>query len=164
MSGLRVEKGKVVFVTYRIVDLAGKVLEQVDIPVGYVHGDRGYFIPRLERALEGAAAGEAVTVRLEPHEGFGEHRAELTFTDKIQNVPSEYHRIGAEAEFQGPDGKEITMRVAKIRNGKVTLDGNHPFAGKIVIYHIMIDHVRDAGVEELKSGQAIRPEEPVRLH
>jgi len=152
MAGRRVGKRKVVFLTYRIADLEGQLHEQMDLPIGYVHGANSNLFEQIEGALDGHAVGDTVEVELTPQDGFGEHRPELTYTEAIENVPPEYRHLGAEAEFQNERGESMTMVVTRIENGQITLDGNHPLAGKTVIFTVTIADIRDATAEEIASG------------
>jgi len=149
MSEMPIEKGKLVEFTYVIVDARGAVVEQIDLPVNYIHGKNSGMYPKIENALEGHKAGETIRVSLTPEEGFGMPDPSMTFIDDIDNVPEEFHHIGAEAEFQNEDGKTKTFRVTEIKEGKLTLDGNHPLAGQTVEFLVNILQVREATKDEL---------------
>lgn len=152
MSEQKVAANKVVSVTYSIVDHSGEVLEQSDLPVEYLHGsDHGLF-EKVEQALEGKGIGESVSVTLQPAEAFGERNEDMTFTDRIENVPPEYRKMGAEAEFRNENGESLKMVVTHIDSGTITLDGNHPFAGKTVTFNVKVADVRDASSDELRDG------------
>ncbi len=94
---------------------------------------------------------------LSPAEGFGEHNSSLTFTDDIDNVPSEFRRLSAELEMQNPQGEPRTFIVTKIEKGRLTVDSNHPFAGKTVPFHVEVMPVRDATADELRKAGANPP-------
>ena len=147
MSEQKVEENKVVSLTYVIMDETGAVLEQYDLPISYVHGNNSNMYPRVAQALEGARVGDEVEVTLSPAEGFGEHDPGLTFSDHIENVPPEYRQLGAEATFQKEQGETMTMTVVKIEDGKIILEGNHPFAGKTVTFKLRVTAIRDATAE-----------------
>lgn len=147
-----VELNRVVYLTYEIKDVAGNLLERTDIPVGYVHGGHSALFKKIEHSLEGHKVGDTVHVTLAPDEGFGEHDPGLVFTDDIENVPPEYRRIGAEATFENGQGEQRVMVVSRIADGKLTLDGNHPFAGKTVIFQVTISSIREAGKVEIEHG------------
>ena len=147
-----ISRNKVVYITYSILDDAGQVFEQHDLPVGYVHGVNSPLLEKIETALQGHNTGDRIEVLVTPEEGFGPHRPELTFTDDIENVPPEHRRIGAEVQFDGEHGNSLTMRVTRIENGKLTVDGNHPLAGKTVQYVVNVAAVRDATGDEIASG------------
>lgn len=148
----RITKNKVVSVTYEVHDENGQLLERYDLPVSYLHGVQRELFEKIEQALEGRTAGDSVSVTLTPDEGFGPHRPELTFTDDLANVPYEYRRLGAEVLFQNDRGENLTMVVTRIEDGKLTVDGNHPFAGKTVIFTVKVADVRDATREEIAQG------------
>jgi FKBP-type peptidyl-prolyl cis-trans isomerase SlyD len=152
MPESRVEPLKVVYITYRILDHLGQILDQVDLPVGYIHGGRSDLFPQIERELAGCEVGDTVDVTLTPDEAFGRHQPGLTFTDAIENVPPEYRRVGAEASFQSDRGETMTMTVTRVQDGKVILDGNHPLAGKTITFRVTVTDIRDATPEEIARG------------
>ena len=152
-----IKKDKYVSLTYTITDENDEILERIDMPVNYVHGRDSQVIEKVEKALEGCAQGDEISVELSPDEGFGEHQAELTFIDHIDNVPPEFRHVGAEVEFQNDKGESRMFRVTKIEDGKLTVDGNHPFAGKVITYNIKINTVRDATPDEIANGAMQMP-------
>lgn len=157
-----VATNKVVTVTYSICDASGEVLEQSDLPVDYLHGsDNGLFF-KVEEALLGKGIGDTVEVTLSPEEGFGEKDPSLTYSDKIENVPPEYRKLGAEAEFRNESGGSIKMVVTHVDNGTITLDGNHPFAGKTLIFNVKVVGVREPTAEELQQG--VNPQQRPTMH
>lgn len=155
MSEQRVARNKVVSVSYSIRDESDNVLEQVEVPVDYLHGGDSGLFEKIEQALEGCAVGDVVEVTLSPEEGFGPRNPDLTFSDVIENVPPQYRRLGAEAEFVNEQGEQITMVVTHIDEGTVTLDGNHPMAGKTTIFRVTVVAIRDASPDEIRAGSAM---------
>lgn len=149
-----VSKHKVVAVTYSILDESGAILEQSDIPVYYVHGGPNDMFPDVEEALDGCELGESVEVVLPPASAFGEHDPSLTFVDDIDKVPPQFRRIGAEVQMQNESGEVRSFFVSNIENGKLTVDGNHPFAGKTLTYALTVADIRDATEEEKQKGVA----------
>lgn len=143
---------KVVAITYTIVDDSGIILEQSDIPVYYVHGGPNDMFPDIEAALDGCTLGDSVEVVLPPEKAFGYHDPAMTFTDDIDNVPPEFRRVGAEVEMQNDRGETRSFFVSKIEADKLTVDGNHPYAGKTLTYAVTVADIRDATEEEKKKG------------
>lgn len=144
--------GKVVSFTYSIVDEAGDIIEQSDLPISYVHGGKHDLFEKVEEQLEGSVVGDTVEVSLTPEEGFGPHDPNLTYTDSLDNVPPEFHRVGAEVEMVNDAGDSKTFVVTNIEDGKLTVDGNHPMAGKVITFHISVTAIRDATDEEMANG------------
>ena len=148
----KITHNKFVSLVYTITDDDDNTLEHTDIPIQYIQGAESQVIEKIEIALDGHEAGDLVHVKLSPEEGFGAHQPELTFSDDINNVPPQFHSIGAEVEFQNDNGESKIFRVTAIEDGKLTVDGNHPFAGKSVTYNITVKEVRNATADELKHG------------
>ena len=158
MTDAVVGKHKVVSIVYQIRNEAGDIMEQIDYPVSYVHGGPSDLIEKVETALEGAVVGDSVEVVLEPDEAFGEHDPALTFTDKLENVPPQFRHVGAEVEMQNDEGESRSFVVSKIENGKLTVDGNHPLAGKRVTFIVTVKEIRDATEAEIKQGVTAMPQ------
>ncbi len=153
MSKEQVQPGKYVTISYSITDEDGNVVEQHDLPIGFVYGSDTELIGGMDKAILGKKAGDTVEVELAPEQAFGEHDPNLTFTDDIENVPPQFRRVGAEVQMQNEAGEVKTFYVSKIEDGKVTVDGNHPLAGKRLKVRVNILEVRDAKPgEELTSG------------
>ena len=148
----KISNNKFVSLVYTITDDDDNILERIDMPVQYIQGVKSQVIEKIESALTGHKTGDLVHVKLNPDEGFGPHQPELTFSDDISNVPPQFHSIGAEVEFQNEQGESKIFRVTHIDENKLTVDGNHPFAGKTITYNITVKEVRDATASELKNG------------
>ena len=152
MAGQCVARNKVVSFTYSIVDETGEIIEQSDLPISYVHGGTHDLFEKVEHELDGSVIGDTVTVELTPEEGFGLRDPALTYTDELENVPPEFRRLGAEVEMMNDQGETRKFTVTRIENGKLTVDGNHPMAGKTIIFHIRVTDIRDATAEEIANG------------
>ena len=153
-----VEKNKVVSFTHSILNNKGEVEEQSNVPMEYVHGADQRVFPLVIEAMEGAKVGDTKEIILEPLDGFGVYDENKTYREKLENVPPEYHTVGAEASFKSEDGQELKMKVVSVENGEVFLDGNHPFAGKTMTFKITVEAIRDATAEETDSGLVEEPE------
>ena len=160
MSKAVVEKNKVVSLSYVLHNQKGDIFEYRDLPVAYLHDSGSDLFPKIERALEGQAVGERIKVTLAPSAAFGEHDPRLTFTDDIDNVPPELRRLGVEFEAQNAKGESMIFVVTEVRDGKLTVDANHPLAGQTVIFEVTVHDIRDTTPEEIQSG---RPKIPIPL-
>jgi FKBP-type peptidyl-prolyl cis-trans isomerase SlyD len=149
MSDQTVRPGKFVSLTYSIVDECGQVVEQSDLPVSYIYGGETEMIGGMDTAMAGKKAGDTVQLTVSPEQGFGRHDPDLTFTDDLENVPPEFRRIGAEVQMQNEAGEVKTFYVTGIENGKLTVDANHPLAGKQLKVTVRILEVRDATQEDM---------------
>lgn len=158
MSGQIVETNKHVMFSYTIVDADhGDVLEQVEIPMGYVHGGEQRMFDKVEKAMEGAGIGDEIEITLGPDDTFGAPDPELIFTDSMDNVPPQFHRVGAEVEFQNDQGDIKSFTVTNIEDGLLTIDGNSPLVGKKLTFKVIIHDIRDASEKEIKTGRPAMP-------
>ncbi len=143
---------------YTLKDEVGTVLEQSDPgePLAYLHG-HGHIIPGLEKELSGRTSGDELTVTVQPAEGYGEYDDSL-----VQRVPRRALRgisdiraglrLQAQTE-QGPRAVTVTQVIGDM----VTLDGNHPMAGKTLQFEVRIEDVRPATEAELEHGHVHGP-------
>ena len=147
---------KFVELTYRIIDQTnGEVIEQVEEPLGYVQGDNTLLFNQVTKELEGKSVGDEVEILLRAEDAFGPKLEELIFTDEINNVPVEYRFIGAAVTMQNDKGGTKDFIVSSIEDGKLTIDGNHPLAGKDIIFYVEVLSVRDATADEIIEGGSI---------
>lgn len=157
MAAASAGSGKVVTFTYSISDDSGEILEQSDLPISYVHGGKHDLFEKVEDAMDGAVVGDSIDVRLSPEEGFGAHDPRLTYIDDVENVPPEFQHIGADVEMMNDQGESMKFTVTSIDNGKLTVDGNHPMAGKSITFHIKIIDIRTATPDEIVNGVEAMP-------
>ncbi len=158
MSEQTVQPGKYVGLTYTIMDDQGSVVEQHDVPLGFVYGSDTELVGGMDKAILGKQVGEEVEVKLGPEEAYGERDPSLTFTDDLDNVPPQFRKIGAEVQMQNEAGEVKTFYVTGIQDDKLTVDGNHPLAGKTLTIKVKIVEVRDArpGEEKVSGIHAVQ--------
>lgn len=157
MSEQRISKHKYVEFTYQITEENGQLIEQVSMPVGYAYGGAQQMFDQVEAAIEGLAVGEKASVELPEGEAYGEHDPNMIFTDDLSNVPPQFQKVGAQFEMQNENGESKVFVVTALDDKTITVDGNHPMAGKKVIFSLTIVTVRDATAEEI-NGQITQPE------
>jgi len=136
--------GKYVGLTYSILDDNGNVVEQHDLPVGFVFGGATELVGGMDKVVGGKSVGDEVKVTIPPEEGYGLRDESLTFTDDINNVPPEFRRLGAEVQMANEAGEAKAFVVSEIKDGQLTVDGNHPLAGKELTVVVRIIEVRDS--------------------
>lgn len=138
---------------YSLKDDEGTVIDQSQPgqPLSYLHG-HGNIIPGLEAALLGKAAGDSVDVRVDPADGYGEPNPTLEQVvprDRFQGVES----LEVGMQFQAnTDQGPVSVRVTKIEDEDVTVDGNHPLAGKHLNFSVTVQEVRAGTEEEIAHG------------
>ena len=157
-----IQGGKLVELTYKVTDRAsGQVLTCVEFPLGYVHGHNEILAPSVHKELEGKSAGDVIEVPIDGNRIFGARDESLVFTDRIENVPEEYRRIGTSILMENDKGKTRSFLVTRMDEQTLTVDGNNPLCGREVVFTLEILTVRDATDEERKAGGAIGAEPDV---
>jgi FKBP-type peptidyl-prolyl cis-trans isomerase SlyD len=151
-----IQDGKFVELTYKVTDKkSGHVLTMVEFPLGYVHGHNEILAPSVHRELDGKSAGDVIDVPIDGHRIFGARDESLVFTDRIENVPEEYRRIGTSILMENGKGQTRSFLVTRIDDKTLTVDGNNPLCGREVVFTLEILTVREATEQEMKVGGAI---------
>jgi FKBP-type peptidyl-prolyl cis-trans isomerase SlyD len=123
--------------------------------VSYIHGGHRELIGGMDEALSGKRAGDRVDLQLSEDQGFGDHNSDLTFTDDLDNVPPEFRFVGAEVEMANDQGDVRTFYVTHVGDRTLTVDGNHPLAGKALHVHVRIQEVRDPTPQDLEQDREV---------
>lgn len=150
-----VTHNKLVYITYSILDERGMVVEQHDIPVGYVQGANSGILLAIESAVAGRKVGERIEITLTPEEGYGLRDESLVFTDQLDNVPPQFRRVGAEVTFENEAGETKIFYVTAISGDQLTLDGNPSLAGQSVKCLVNVKDIREATLEEIRNGRPL---------
>lgn len=151
---MTIAKDSAVFFNYTLTDSEGNTLDQSPEgqPLGYLHGHNN-IIAGLEEQLEGKSAGDKLVAVVEPADAYGEYHEEA-----IQQVPREHFQgvddiqVGMQFQAQADNGQAMMVVVKEVSDDIVTIDGNHPLAGKQLSFDVEIADVREATEEELAHG------------
>ena len=146
---MQVSMNTVVTMTYELKDADGVVLESSDQPVAYLHGGYDNIFPKVEEAMHGKNIGDTIELALEPADAFGEYDAELVQIEPASAFPQENLKEGSQFEGEDETGEVILYTVTNVADGKVVVDGNHPWAGQRIIFKATIKDVRSANQEEV---------------
>lgn len=152
---MKAARGRVVSLHYTLTDDLGVQLDSSrgHEPLVYLHGF-GNIIPGLERALEGCEAGFSSTIQVAPADGYGEYNPRAVFdAPRGQFPPGEDIQVGMQVQGQGAHGL-LNFTVVGVNDEVVTLDANHPMAGKNLHFAVEVVEVRDATAQELAHGHA----------
>ena len=150
---MKVANDKVVTLEYTLSDAGGQVLDSSDgkEALSLIHG-RGSVFPAIEEAIAGHNMGERLTLELTPEQSYGQHDPRL-----IRQVPRS--NFGGDGDIEPGmqflrliDGERYIVTVSAVEGDQITIDANHPLAGKHLRFDLVITGVRNALDEELRSG------------
>lgn len=150
---MQIEEKKVVVIDYSVKTLDGQLIESSEghEPLAFLCGYQNVILG-LEKALLGKSAGEKLQVEIAPEDAYGERSEEM-----IKEVPMAAFQgvdnieAGMQFHAESPDGNQL-VTVTKVENDIVTVDGNHPLAGVVLVFDVDIKQVRDASDDELSRG------------
>ncbi len=134
----KAQEGDMVTVVYQGILEDGSIFDgsEEDEPLVFVLGE-DTVLPGFEKAIVGMEIGEQKTVRVPPEEGFGLHLERLVDNLAVEALPAGLElKVGAQLEVTAEDGSRFKVTVTDIESGRVTLDANHPLAGKSLVFHI----------------------------
>jgi FKBP-type peptidyl-prolyl cis-trans isomerase SlyD len=165
---MKIEKNKVVVLSYEL-EVEGKVVDAAtqDNPLNYIQGMH-MLIPRFEDELEGLEEGAAFSFTIQPEEGYGSYdekrrillpKSAFTIQGEVREDLMEIGRI---LPMVGADGSIVNATVVEVKEEGVTMDFNHPMAGKVLNFKGKVLSVRDATEKELTEGlhgEFLPPEE-----
>jgi FKBP-type peptidyl-prolyl cis-trans isomerase SlyD len=155
---MKISKGTVVQFYYRIKDLDGKEIESnFNVQaVAYLHGYNN-MMPGIEKSLESMSKGDLLEAELEAAETYGEIQADSEQRISVKHLLSAEKKpkwkAGMTAVVNSEQGqREVTL--IKVGKFMVTIDTNHPLAGKTLQFEFQVEDVRAATDEEIEHGHA----------
>lgn len=150
---MEINAGRVAAIHYTLTDDDGQVIDKSapQSPLRYLHG-AGNIVPGLEKALDGKQAGDSLRAEVPPEQGYGPRHDGL-----VQQVPRSAFPADARIEpgikFEARTERgPLVVTVTEVGDEAVTVDGNHPLAGKKLHFDVEVAEVRDATEQEKQQG------------
>jgi FKBP-type peptidyl-prolyl cis-trans isomerase SlyD len=146
----------IVSIAYTLTDTdSGEELDKStkEEPLKYLHG-HGQLVPGVEQALEGQTSGHSTKLTLEAADAYGERDEDRVLTVPMERFGDETPEVGAVVQAATADGHAFRLKVTKVEGDEITMDGNHPLAGRKLTFELEVVEVRPATEEELSHGHA----------
>ena len=149
---MAIEANQIVSIEYEVKDGDTVVDSNVGgAPLVFMFG-KGQIIQGLENGIKDMNIGEKGDVLVQPADAYGEINGDAT-----QEVPKDQFAgidlaIGMTLYGQGEDGQTTQVIVKEIGEENVTIDFNHPLAGKALMFSVTVNSVREASAEEAMTG------------
>ncbi len=107
-------------------------------PLIFTLGKSG-IISGFEKAVIGMRPGQDKKVEVSPGEGYGPHRPDLVMTVSRKNLPPDLNpQVGQQLSVSQDEKQYAVVTVTDIKDDTVTLDANHPLAGKDLVFDIKL--------------------------
>ena len=105
-------------------------------PIAFEIG-AGQIIPGFEKAVEGMEPGQKTSTVVPAAEAYGpRHEEALVNVQRSKLPPDLQPEVGQQLQVQQPDGQPLPVRVVRVEDAEITLDSNHPLAGKDLAFEI----------------------------
>ena len=145
---------KVISIEYTLNDANSKV--QLDTNVGGAPlefiSDMGQIIPGLEKELVNLNAGDKADVLVQPVDAYGEYNEEAAQTLPKEQFADIELKEGMSLYGTGEGGETVQVVVKSVSETEVTIDYNHPMAGKTLMFSVSVLATRAATEEEIQVG------------
>lgn len=135
-----VEEGSTVKVHYTGKLKDGQVFDTSEErePLEFEMG-AGQMIPGFEKAVLGMEKDESKTVEIESDEAYGDVNDQLFLEVPKSELPDDIDpEVGMQLQVQQEEGKEVPVQITEVKDSSITLDANHPLAGKDLVFDIRI--------------------------
>lgn len=134
----KAQDGDKVTITFQGVLEDGSVFDESDEadPLVFVLGENEV-LPGLELAVEGMQVGDQKTFTIPPEQGYGVRQPNLVEKVAISALPEDMDlQVGGKLEVTAEDGTVFQLLIVKKDSDTVTLDANHPLAGRSLTLQI----------------------------
>lgn len=110
---------------------------------------QGRLIPGFEKGLIDMKLNEKKTITIVSDEAYGAVREDLIQEVQKSELPQEITpEVGMGLVSKSSDGHEMNLQVVEVRDASIVLDGNHPLAGKDLIFDLEVVEIKDTVVTE----------------
>ncbi len=110
-------------------------------PIEFTIGE-GQVISGFEQAVVGMEPGETKTTTVPADEAYGSHRDEMLLEVEREQFPEDIQpETGQQLQISQPDGRTFFVTISDVSESSVTLDANHPLAGKDLTFEIRLVEV-----------------------
>jgi len=99
-------------------------------------------VPGFEEAVVGMKPGESKTAKVPADKAYGPHRKEMVVVVNRNRFPADMEpKVDQQLQIRQEDGERIIVMVTEVSESSVTLDANHPLAGKDMTFDIQLVEV-----------------------
>ncbi len=107
-------------------------------PLEFTIGE-GNVIPGFERAVIGMAVGEEKTVNIAVADAYGERMEQMVAQVPRGDLPADLTpEVGMQLEVTQEDGHHFPVLITEVTDSTVTLDANHPLAGRALTFDLRL--------------------------
>ncbi|APG64721.1 peptidylprolyl isomerase [Tenacibaculum todarodis] len=143
MSQVKANSTVVVHYTGKLED--GQIFDTSEgkEPAEFVLGE-GRLIPGFENGLIDMKLSEKKTITILKADAYGDVVKEMIQEIKKTDLPQDMEpQVGMGLVSKGPDGQEINLMIAEVKEDTIVIDGNHPLAGRDLIFDLEVVEIKE---------------------
>ncbi|MFP4227198.1 MAG: peptidylprolyl isomerase [Salinivenus sp.] len=127
-------------------------------PLSFTIGEERV-IPGFEEAVTGMEPGDSKTTEVDPEQAYGEHREDMVMEMEKDQIPDEVDpEVGQQLQLRLENGQTVPVLITALGNDTVTIDANHPLAGRKLIFEIeLVDVAEGEGSVGGEGGNIVTP-------
>jgi len=112
-------------------------------PLSFTIGENRV-IPGFEKAVKGMEPGDTKEKEVEPEQAYGEHREDMVMEMDRDQIPGEVDpEVGQQLQLRLENGQTVPVLITALGEDTVTIDANHPLAGRKLIFDIEVVDVTE---------------------
>ncbi|MCH8566777.1 MAG: peptidylprolyl isomerase [Balneolales bacterium] len=97
----------------------------------------GKIIPGFEKAVLDLKPGDSTKIEIPSTEAYGEKRDDMMIEVEREKLPEDIKpELGLQLQLQQPNGQPMPVVISALTDSHITLDANHPLAGKDLTFDI----------------------------
>lgn len=117
-------------------------------PIEFTLG-HGQLIPGFEKGLMDMKLNEKKTINIPKDEAYGDSREDLILEVQKSELPAEIKpEVGMGLVSKSSDGIELNMLITEVKEESIIVDGNHPLAGKDLIFDLEVVEIKETEIKE----------------
>ena len=110
-------------------------------PIEFTLGQKN-MIAGFEKAVEGMSVGDTKTAEIPANEAYGDKKDDMIIQVPKGEIPQDITpEVGEQLAMQGNNGQQVPVTVTEVTEQGITLDANHPLAGKDLVFDLELVEV-----------------------
>ena len=126
-------------------------------PLSFTIGENRV-IPGFEEAVTGMEPGDSKTTEVDPEQAYGEHREDMVMEMERDQIPEDVDpEVGQQLQLRLENGQTVPVLITALGEESVTIDANHPLAGRKLIFDIELLDVSEGEATGNGEGNIVTP-------
>lgn len=110
-------------------------------PLEFTIGERK-LIPDFEQAVDGMEPGDSKSIEIAAENAYGAHNKDMVMVVERKDIPEGLDpQVNQRLQVQQQSGQSFVVTVTEVSEASITLDGNHPLAGKDLTFDIQLTEI-----------------------